>query len=136
MKSIILNGVEVSVGSMVRFMDNTELYTSGVVSESVILPELYGYYVVRGFITKLSNQWGASILLEGINNKVYELNCHNGSTIVCEPPFSPRRFIPVPNPKMSQSDIIKESKANGIKVKITKEVLEALDVKLVSYNYN
>lgn len=125
MKSVILNGVEVKIGSMVRLINDFDMYSTGEVSETIIRPILYGYYVVRGF-----SPISGSFYLDGINNKTYLLN-YSGEMFEIEPAFAINRFVPVPNSKMSQSDAKKESKSNFTKITINREVIESLDLKEV-----
>lgn len=113
MKSIMLNGVKVSIGSMVRFVDDENLYT-----ESSMLwvkkPVLYGYYIVRGFAA-------GALLLDGIVNDQDTLIRRSvGEVVFVEPGFAPRRFVAVP------PMVKKQVKIN--KIKIRKEVLETLDL--------
>lgn len=125
----MLCGVEVKIGSMVRLINDSDMYTWGSINETCIRPILYGYYVVRGFSPI------GGFLLEGINNRAYRTGNDNLEYIgTFEPGFTPKRFVPVPNPGMSQSDIIKESKSNGVKIKIKREVIESLDLASVSSN--
>ncbi len=120
MKSVILNGVEVKVGSLVRLIDDSNIYNIGIISETVIKPVLYGYYVVRGFAAN------GSFLLEGVNNRAYTFP--DGTF---EPGFSVKRFIAV---TPLNHTVSKKAKKSVVKIKIRKEVVESLDLESVSCN--
>jgi hypothetical protein len=124
MESVILNGIEVKVGSLVRLIDDSNIYDIGPISETIIRPVLYGYYIVRGFAVSSSSN--GSFLLEGINNKEYKFPAGT-----FEPGFSTKRFIAV---TPLNHTVSKEKKKSIIKIKIQKEVVESLDLETVSCN--
>ncbi len=115
MKSVILNGVEVKVGSLVRFINDVDMY----VGIKLNTPILYGYYVVRGF----SN---GGFLLEGVENQKQNIFTKEDESEfeVNEPGFAFNRFTSVPKIK-------KDYKIN---FKIKREVIESLDMKSISQN--
>jgi hypothetical protein len=130
----MINGVEVTIGTMVRLVNDLDMYiVIGEYSAPVVKPVLYGYYVVRGFVS--GHFPGTfSLLLDGIVNKS-DLYLNSAMyTEWMEPGFRPDRFTVVPNPKMSQADISKEVKVKGVKIKIDKEVIESLELEEVSMN--
>ena len=51
MKSIILKGQEIKIGSKVRFVNNSDLYTFDKIGE-ISKPRLGRVYTVRGFTDK------------------------------------------------------------------------------------
>ena len=115
MKSVILNGIEVKVGSLVRFINDTEMY----VGINLNKPILYGYYIVRGF----SN---GGFLLEGVKNEEQNIFTKEDESEfeVAEPGFAFDRFIAV----------VKYKKEYKINFKISREVVESLDMKSISKN--
>jgi hypothetical protein len=86
MKTITINGVEVKIGSRVRFVNDKDLYT-GV--EGVIKPVISAVYTVRDI-----NEIGG-FLLEEIKNIDYEWYSPSGELeSVAEPGFANWRFEP------------------------------------------
>jgi len=86
MKTIILKGQEIKVGSQVRFMDDRHLYTD---VKDVIKPVVGQVYTVRGF-TKLNG-----FLLEEIKNVEHNwVNDQGELDDVAEPGFAVWRFEP------------------------------------------
>lgn len=120
MKSVMLNGVEVKVGSLVRFVNDANLYDIGPISETIIKPVLYGFYVVRGFA------YNGSFLLEGINNKSYVFP--EGKH---EPGFNPKRFEPV---TIMNHTVVENKNEKVVKIRIKKEIIEKLDLESVPCN--
>lgn len=132
MKSYILNGVEVKVGSMVRFIDDTNF---GGLQAEINQPILGGFYTIRSFS---KGKTGVVFLLDGVINKQYNLwYIENGNVVdlgIGEPGFKAARFEPVLNPPMSKENTEKESKVTGVKIKIKKEVIESLDLEQIILN--
>lgn len=86
MKTIILHGQEIRIGSCVRFVNDSNLYTR---VEGVIKPILGQVYVVRGF-TDLNGFY-----LEGINNMIFNWYSTQGKLeSIAEPGFANWRFEP------------------------------------------
>ena len=86
MKTITINGVEVKIGSRVRFVNDKDLYT-GV--EGVIKPELRKVYTVRDI-----NEIGG-FLLEEVKNIDFEWYSPSGELdFITEPGFANWRFEP------------------------------------------
>lgn len=86
MKSITINGVEVKIGSRVRFVNDKDLYI-GV--EGVIKPELRKVYTVRDI-----NEIGG-FLLEEVKNINFEWYSPSGELdFIAEPGFANWRFEP------------------------------------------
>ena len=84
MKTIILQGQEIRIGSSVRFVNDSNLYTR---IEGVIKPILGQVYVVRGF-TDLNGFY-----LEGINNMIFNWYSTQGKLeSIAEPGFANWRF--------------------------------------------
>ena len=110
MKPVMLNGVEVKIGSMVRFMNDEDMY----VGVSLNRPVLYGYYIVRGF----SN---GGFLLEGITNELQNLFTKEDETeyAMGEPAFSFGRFDVVP-PRH--------------RFKVDRDVIKSLNMNSIIYN--
>ena len=126
MKSFILKGVKVEIGSLVRFVDDTQFI--GVHFDTV-KPIVGGYYTVRGFSVGTN---GVTFLLDGIvNNKQELITRDNRELGFAEPGFNPTRFEPVVKPAMSEKNAQKEAKVNGIKIKISREVVESLDLESI-----
>lgn len=112
MKTIILHGQEVSIGSSVRFVNDSNLYT-GV--KGVIKPVLGQVYVVRGF-TDLKGFY-----LEEIKNIVFEWYSTEGKLeSIAEPGFASRRFEP--------AQPLRKKKI--VKIEILPIVEERLDVEV------
>jgi hypothetical protein len=86
MKTIILKGQEIKIGSQVRFMDDRHLYAD---VKDVIKPVVGQVYTVRGF-TDLNG-----FLLEEVKNINFEWTDDNGDVeSVSEPGFAIWRFEP------------------------------------------
>jgi len=86
MKTLILKGQEIKIGSQVRFVNDKELYT-GI--EGVIKPELGKVYTVRNI-----NDLGG-FLLEEVKNIDFEWFSSSGELdLVAEPGFASWRFEP------------------------------------------
>jgi len=86
MKTVILKGQEIKIGSEVRFIDDRNLYSD---VKNIIKPVLGNVYVVRGF----SKNGG--FLLEGIENQIHTFADMNGTIFdTCEPGFGVSRFEP------------------------------------------
>ena len=107
----MLNGVEVKVGSLVRLINDVDMY----VGINLNKPILYGYYIVRGF----SN---GGFLLEGVKNEEQNIFTKEDESEfeVAEPGFAYDRFIA----------IVKHKK----KYKISREVFESLNIESLSKN--
>ncbi len=86
MKSIILKGQEIKVGSQVRFMDERHLYDN---TEGIVKPVIGQVYSVRGF-TDLNGFY-----LNEIKNEIFEwINDQGEIDSVAEPGFAAWRFEP------------------------------------------
>jgi hypothetical protein len=98
MKSITLNGQEVTIGSKVRFIDDRDLYPT---SRSIIkIPSVGEVYTVRGFTDV------GGFYLEEIKNDSYVFE---GDIIPTEPGFAVRRFEvaqPLRKKKIVQIEIL------------------------------
>lgn len=94
MKTVILKGQEIKIGSQVRFVNDKDLYT-GV--EGVIKPVIGQVYTVRGF-SELNGFY-----LEEVKNIDFEWTSPTGDVDgVSEPGFATWRFEPAtPLGKMS-----------------------------------
>jgi hypothetical protein len=86
MKTIILKGQEIKVGSQVRFIDDRHLYDD---CEGIVKPVVGQVYTVRGF-TKLNG-----FLLEEVKNVDHRWTNDEGEIDdVAEPGFAAWRFEP------------------------------------------
>lgn len=86
MKTIILKGQEIKIGSQVRFMDDRHLYTD---VKDIIKPVVGQVYTVRDF-TKLNG-----FLLEEVKNVEHNwVNDQGELDDVAEPGFAAWRFEP------------------------------------------
>ena len=86
MKTVILKGQEITIGSEVRFVDDRDMYAD---VPSINKPIVGNVYVVKEF----SKNNG--FLLEGIDNKVHKFSNLEGELIdICEPGFAVNRFEP------------------------------------------
>jgi hypothetical protein len=86
MKTVILKGQEITIGSEVRFVDDRDMYAD---VPSINKPVVGNVYVVKEF----SKNNG--FLLEGIDNKVHKFSNLEGELIdICEPGFAVNRFEP------------------------------------------
>ena len=86
MKTVILKGQEITIGSEVRFVDDRDMYAD---VPSINKPVVGNVYVVKEF----SKNGG--FLLEGIDNKVHKFSNVEGELIdICEPGFAINRFEP------------------------------------------
>ena len=86
MKTVILKGQEITIGSEVRFIDDRDMYFD---VPSINKPIVGNVYVVREFSKK------GGFLLEGVNNKVHRFSNLEGELIdICEPGFAVNRFEP------------------------------------------
>lgn len=112
MKTVILKGQEIKIGSEVRFIDDRNLYTD---INKIKKPVVGNVYVVRAF----SKNGG--FLLEGLENQIYTFANTNGDIFeTCEPGFAINRFEP--------SRPLKKKKI--VRIKIMPIVEERLDVPL------
>ena len=85
MKSVVLKGIKINIGSKVRFIDDRNLYED---CDGVIFPEIGKVYTVRGFSIK-------GFFLEEIINDDIEWLDENGQTdSISEPGFGSWRFEP------------------------------------------
>jgi hypothetical protein len=86
MKSIILKGQEIKVGSQVRFLDDRHLYDN---TEGIVKPVIGQVYTVRGF-TDLNGFY-----LNEVKNDIFEwVNDQGEIDAVEEPGFAAWRFEP------------------------------------------
>lgn len=115
MKSVILKGQEVTIGTKIRFIDDRDLYV-GV--ENVIKPNLGSVYTVRNFSEK------GGFLLSEIKNPNHNWLAEDGITIksTSEPGFSIWRFEPMKP--------LRRKKV--VSIKIETPVEERLDIPLKS----
>jgi len=84
MRTIILKGVEITIGSKVKFIDDFDLYED---IENVNKPELGKVYTVSGYSKK-------GFYLKEIKNEIIEWNDTNGQNYLYEPGFGSWRFEP------------------------------------------
>jgi len=84
MRTIILKGVEIKIGSKVKFIDNFDLYED---STKINKPELGKVYTVNGFSKK-------GFFLKEIKNDIFEWRDEFGNTNLSEPGFGSWRFEP------------------------------------------
>ena len=86
MKTVILKGQQITIGSEVRFIDDRDLYAD---VPNINKPVVGNVYVVKEFSKK------GGFLLEGIENKVHKFSNPHGELIdICEPGFAINRFEP------------------------------------------
>jgi hypothetical protein len=86
MKTVILKGQKITIGSKVRFIDGSKLYVD---SKTVIKPQVGKVYTVRGFSSV------GGFYLEEIKNKDVEWVSPSGeSKGTSEPGFAVNRFEP------------------------------------------
>ncbi len=86
MKTVILKGQEIKIGSQIRFIDDRDLYTDVT---SIKKPVVGNVYTVRNF----SKNGG--FLLEEVKNDVHTFADSNGVIFdTCEPGFAVNRFEP------------------------------------------
>jgi hypothetical protein len=86
MKTVLLKGVEIKIGSRVRYVNDTDLY---VTVKGVIKPELGQVYTVRDI-----NDLGGFLLKE-IRNTTFEWYSPSGELdYIAEPGFANWRFEP------------------------------------------
>ena len=86
MKTVILKGQEITIGSPIRFVDDRDMYAD---VPSIKKPVTGNVYVVKEF----SKTGG--FILEEINNKVHKFSNLKGELIdICEPGFAVNRFEP------------------------------------------
>ncbi len=85
MKTIILNGVKITIGSKVRYIDDTNLYEGFT---NIILPKLGKIYTVRGFSYK------GFYLEEIINDDIQWIDENGNVDSISEPGFGSWRFEP------------------------------------------
>jgi len=111
MKSITLNGIEVKIGSIVRFVDDTNLYIDDF---DIKKPILYAFYTVRDIVDGAVMK---NFLLEEIINE----KCLKNGTV--EQSFRVSRFIAVP----PQKETIKEKRKVKIDIKIETPVIERVE---------
>jgi hypothetical protein len=102
MKSVILNGQEITIGSKVRFIDDRELYPNS--RDSIKIPKLGEVYTVRGF-----TDVGGFYLEEIKNTYIKFVNSKNEVDSVAEPGFGIKRFEvaqPLRKKKIVQIEIL------------------------------
>lgn len=113
MKKIILKGVEVTVGSRVRYINDKDLYV-GI--NGITKPELGKIYSIRA-INELDG-----FLLKEIRNVIFEWYSEQGELeFIAEPGFANWRFEPV----------LPISKKKVVRIEILPEVEERLDTQKV-----
>ncbi len=105
-----IGNIEIKIGSIVRFINDTDLYTG--VSAKINVPTLYGFYKIRGFSTK-------GFYLESVeNDKIGWTNDGGEITHYSEPGFASWRFEPVADSILSIDELMKEARTTGIKIEI------------------
>lgn len=88
MRSIVLKGVEITIGSKVRFVDDSQLYEGYVISK----PTIGQVYIVRDFSKK------NGFLLEEVHNELVHWTDEEGNIEgFGEPGFAVWRFEPAQN---------------------------------------
>lgn len=85
MKTVILKGQEIKIGSQVRFIDEKNLYSD---VENVVKPVVGQVYTVRGF-TDIGGFY-----LEEIKNIIFEWTSNGEVVSESEPGFAAWRFEP------------------------------------------
>lgn len=111
MKTIILKGVEIKIGSQVRFVNNKDLY-KGIAG--IVKPEIGKVYTVRDINEK------NGFLLKEITNPEFEWYKTSGELdLIAEPGFAAWRFEPATPLK----------KKRVVKIKIEPIVEERLYIK-------
>lgn len=83
MKSVILNGQTITIGSKIRFIDDRDLYTQA--TAQINKPKLGEIYTVRSFAKN------GSFLLEEVKNEEFQFEI---PSFFGEPGFAIRRFEP------------------------------------------
>ncbi len=84
-KAIILNGVEITIGSKIKYIDDRKLYEN---CSEIILPKLGHIYTVRGFSYK------GFYLEEIINDDIQWIDKNGKVDSISEPGFGSWRFEP------------------------------------------
>lgn len=101
MKSVLLKGVEIKIGSCVRYINDTDLYPG---LTDVIKPKLGKVYTVRDI-----NELGGFLLKE-IKNINYEwYSPETDSMYLAEPGFANWRFEPK-TPSLKKEEKMSKSK--------------------------
>lgn len=121
MKTVVLKGVVIKIGDLIRFIDNTNLY-SGLGYLGINLPKLGGVYKVRGFSIN------GGFLLSEINNSTIDWfdNINPDNSISTEPGFAIWRFEPS-NPLIAEvKNVLSKNKV--ITITIDPEVIETLEL--------
>ncbi len=109
MRSIVLKGVEITIGSKVRFVDDSQLYEGYVISK----PTIGHVYIVRDFSKK------NGFLLEEVHNELVHWTDEEGNIEgFGEPGFAVWRFEP--------AEPLRKKKI--VKIEIMPIVEEKLDV--------
>jgi hypothetical protein len=109
---VILKGEKITIGSKIRFIDETELYINTILNR----PEIGKVYTVSGFSPP------GGFYLEEIKNKVFNwLDDQGNITSKAEPGFATWRFEPIK----------KNSNKKIVNIKIEFPIEEKLDIELV-----
>ena len=113
MKTVILRGVEIKIGSRVRYINDKNLYV-GI--NGITKPELGGVYTVR----QINDKGG--FLLKEVRNVIFDWYSDSGNLeIIAEPGFANWRFEPV----------LPIRKKKIVRIEILPEVEERLDTQKV-----
>lgn len=122
MKTVILKGQEITIGSEVRFINDKDMYSD---IQSINKPIIGNVYFVKEF----SKNGG--FILEGIDNKVHKFSNLDGDVIdVCEPGFGINRFEPAKPLRKRKIvrieilPIVEERLDTKTKTKVKEDVLE------------
>ena len=117
MKTVLLKGVEIKIGSRVRYINDTDLY---VTVKGVIKPELGQVYTVRDI-----NDLGGFLLKE-IRNTTFEWYSTSGELdYIAEPGFANWRFEPgIPTLKLERKKSKTKSKPEVKEVDVPVRELE------------
>lgn len=117
MKTIILNGQEITIGTKLRFIDDRNLYPDN--RDIIKIPELGEIYTVRGF-----NDIGGIYLKEIKNQHINFVNSEGKTDNISEPGFSIRRFEPAQT--LSKKKSIAKKKI--VQIEILPVVEERLEI--------
>ena len=117
MKTVILNGQEITIGTQLRFIDDRNLYPDN--RDIIKIPELGEIYTVRGF-----NDIGGIYIEEIKNQDINFVNSAGKTDNISEPGFSIRRFEPAQT--LSKKKSIAKKKI--VQIEILPVVEERLEI--------
>ncbi len=120
MKSVILKGQEIKIGSKIRFIDDKNLYVGA--KSNIIKPQIGVVYTVRGFTSV-----GGFYLEEIKNQQIEWLDVAGRVEDKSEPGFAVYRFEPA-------SPLRKEKSEKIVKIKIEPIIEERIDKEIVRKN--